>query len=266
MSEETLIRLADLCKACVELLEHLVVLRDSLLAQFKSWSPLDSENPRRIKEVRQSVTEFWQTVADLGRACQRAEDAYNETLEDGGIQSVGHVTVFGQSHSDAYRAVVDAVWLKLQTFRGQTCSPEPPHFPFSLLLPDWVRRVKDPFAEGITPDQIEYQLEATVQNGLTAREVRALERVLDRQFQADQPSTKQPETGRYLFRFEGAVYRVRFDGESGTIDAALRGAGLSSSFYSTPTSSTRQQNWREFPKRPTLARPIKPSTRKHYAR
>jgi len=38
-------------------------------------------------------------------------------------------------------------------------------------------------------------------------------------------STKVAETVPYLFRFEGAVYRVRFKDESGTIDAALLGAG-----------------------------------------
>jgi hypothetical protein len=38
-------------------------------------------------------------------------------------------------------------------------------------------------------------------------------------------STKVAETVPCLFRFEGAVYRVRFEDESGTIDAALAGAG-----------------------------------------
>jgi hypothetical protein len=39
------------------------------------------------------------------------------------------------------------------------------------------------------------------------------------------PNTEPAETVPYLFRFEGAVYRVRFENESGTIDASLRGAG-----------------------------------------
>jgi hypothetical protein len=38
-------------------------------------------------------------------------------------------------------------------------------------------------------------------------------------------STKVAETGPYLFHFEGAVYRVLFEDEPGTIDAALAGAG-----------------------------------------
>jgi len=225
MSEETRTRLAAACGAFVEHLKHFVELRDSLLAQFTSWTPLDSENPKRIKEVRQSVKELRQTVADLGRAWRPAEDAYDETSGDGGIQSVGDVAVFRESRSDAYRAVIDTVWLTLNTFRVQTFSPDPPHFPFDLLGLHEVRRVKDPFVELITPDQIEYQLEATVQIGLTAGEVKALEKALDRQLQADQPSTKLAETTGYLYRLEGAVYRVRFESESGTIDAALAGAG-----------------------------------------
>ena len=195
MSEETRTRLADASRAFVEHLKHFVELRDSLLAQFKSWTPLDSENPRRIKEVRQSVTELRQTVADLGRAYQPAEDAYDQASEDGGIQSVGDVAVFRESRSDAYRAVIDTVWLTLNTFRVQTFSPDPPQFPFALLGLHGVRRVEDPFVELITPDQIEYQLEATVRIGLTAGEVRALEKALDRQLQADDLDSVPTVTG-----------------------------------------------------------------------
>lgn len=73
----------------------------------------------------------------------------------------------------------------------------------------------DPWGGQPTPEERREALETAV-SGIT--------RVLESHATIGKQLPPEHEEPAYLFRFEGAVYRVRFEGETGTVDAKLKGA------------------------------------------